>query len=187
MVAVLEKEIGVRLALSGMLGEVRFNGDRGFVKALLKRWLIPGKCVVVREVEQGVSFCLEQPEDIETAKLGFRVLRRDLEMGLQSQYFAERVLEKWGMMAEEKLRCVKRRLTDEECATLDALRLKALFVEERGIAYLVRMVRRMHYGVCRRLNVCVDTPVGMEWREGIIKKNVQDAWYQCGDVGYVEL
>lgn len=187
MTTILQKETGMRFQLSGAQGQLCFEGDRSFVKTLLSRWLIPGTCIVVHDSDEGVSFRLSGPLDIENAKLGFRVLRQDLEEGLRSQYFAERVLEKWGMTAEEKLNCVRRRLTNEESRTLEMLKLRSEFIEERRIAYLVRMIRRMHYGMCRSLPVWIDTPIGVEKRIGIIKKNMHDAWYVLGNVGYVEL
>ncbi len=163
-------------------------GAGKFVYDMISRWLIPTKKLSVAlffttnfTYQDGdwtageLSFKLNTLQELEEAKKGFKRLVRELEMGLSSQYFAQRILEMKGLSGEEKLTHAQDRLAEltrrfsipqDVLMTLQhfASVVSKLKVRERSIAGLTRLILHVHRlfeeGGIKVLPQVIDTPLG---------------------------
>lgn len=176
-------------------------GAGKFVYDMISRWLIPSKRLSIAlffttdftyqdgEWTAGeLSFKLNSLQELEEAKKGFKRLVRELEMGLSSQYFAQRILEMKGLSGEEKLAHVQDRLaelTGRFAISQDVLMtlqhfasvVSKLKIRERSIGSLTRLMLHLHnlfeQNGIKLLPQVVDTPLGFCNTLGVVVGRAQ--------------
>ncbi|MCB1108161.1 MAG: hypothetical protein KDK44_00710 [Chlamydiia bacterium] len=168
------------------------RGAGKFIYDMVSRWLIPGRAISIplffvtdfeldgKEWTAGeVAFVLQDLGEVQQAKKGFKLVQKELVLGLSSPFFAERVLELKGLSGREKLARVQERLS-QLCSrfgldntvmmTLQqfASKCSPLFIQERSISYLTRLVLHLDAGKDKCMPVVVDSPLGIRHGLGCI-------------------
>ena len=99
----------MRIEVAGLKASVFFvcpktQGAGKFIYDMISRWLIPGKTVSIalffvtdfdwegQWTAGELAFVLRDLKEVADAKRGFKFMQKELEMGLSSPFFAERVV-----------------------------------------------------------------------------------------------
>ena len=186
----------MRIEVSGLKASVFFvcpktRGAGKFIYDMISRWIVPGKTVSIAlffvtdfewegEWTAGeVAFVLKDLKEVGDAKRGFKFMQKELEMGLSSPFFAERVMELKGLSGREKLARVQERLgcvcerfglDKSVLLTLQqfASKCSPLFIQERSARYLTRLVMHLDAGLDKCMPVRIDSPLGMRCGLGLV-------------------
>ncbi len=186
----------MRIEVNGLKASVFFvcpktRGAGKFIYDMISRWLIPGKTISIAlffvsdlewkgEWTAGeVAFVLKDLKEVSDAKRGFKFMQKELEMGLLSPFFAERVMELKGLSGREKLAKVQEKLgvlcerfglDKSVLLTLQqfASKCSPLFIQERSVAYLTRLVLHLDAQRDKCMPVKIDSPLGMRCGLGLV-------------------
>ena len=198
----LGEKPSVKLEINGVKGSLFFicskrDGAGKFVYDMVSKWLTPDQFVSIplffnadfqRDKKQWTAgelgFILNDASHVERAKQRFKQIAKELEFGLSSPYFAQRILELKGLSGREKLSLVQQRLSalinrfhldGSVLLTLQhfASVVSPLFVKSRFGSFLTRLMLHLDRGENKCLPLSMDTPLGKRFALGLIV-NIED-------------